>query len=63
MPKLPLLHVKSYTVDCFFRSQGSIKKKVDYMLEPIVPNISNSFYFISFPTSSRPVQDFSKIAA
>ena len=59
---LTLLHVRSYTLDCFFRSLGSIKKKFDQILVSVVSNISDSFHFIPFPTSSRRFHDFDKIS-
>ena len=54
---LTLLHVRSFTFDCFFRNQGPIKKKLDQILVPIMPNIS------IFPINSRSSHDFDKIAA
>ena len=46
---LTLLDVRSYTFDCFFRNQNSIKKKFEQILVPIMPNISKliSFHFHS----------------
>ena len=60
-PTLTLLHVRRYTFDCFVRRQGSIKKKFDQILVPIMPNISNLFHYISFPTSYRPFHIWLKL--
>ena len=47
-PTLTLLHVRSYTFDCFFRRQGSIKKKFDQILVPIMPYIWRTFSVKTF---------------
>ena len=41
-----LLHIKNYIFHCFFRILVTIQKKLDQIVAPIMPNISNLFLFL-----------------
>ena len=41
-----LLNIKNYIFHCFFRILVTIQKKLDQIVAPIMPNISNLFLFL-----------------
>ena len=57
------MHIRSYTLHCFFRILGSIKKKIGQILVQLMTNNSNFFVTLlqRLQTSSRLFYDFDKM--